>query len=383
VICSVVDYELVFVGCLMAFSPFFEIYLLNVSELGREVFFDAFLFWREKHINKHSFLNSASMVNILSKRLYQVLVGCLVLSLLSATVPVTTCASETTYETNSWITVQYIGSAPGMDEYRGWDQDFGWTHTFNSTGKIIYDAQLTIQAWDVDSADGEQDHVYVDSILVGELTGENETWMESVFPIDPSQIYDDGTLNVWFDIDVPQTGFNVTIDYSQLRTHWDWIAPVGNSTDDTGMLKDVYGVQETVYVVGSGFPADVDIDIYVVPDLQWTLDMAIPADVSSDGINTVHTDVNGTFGPVLIWPSFLTWGEYDVVFDIEQDGIYTEYLEQYTDAVDDPNHPGFTVKRLVGGEILSVNPLLTLAPYIVAVATIVGTIAILHRKRYL
>jgi len=44
VICSVVDYELVLVGCLRAFSPFFETYLLNVSKLGREVFFDAFLF---------------------------------------------------------------------------------------------------------------------------------------------------------------------------------------------------------------------------------------------------------------------------------------------------------------------------------------------------
>ena len=66
------------------------------------------------------------MVNIMSKRLRQVLVGCLVLSLFSAIIPLTVSASETTYETNSWITIQYIGSAPGMDEYRGWDPKTGF-----------------------------------------------------------------------------------------------------------------------------------------------------------------------------------------------------------------------------------------------------------------
>ncbi len=324
------------------------------------------------------------MVNILSKRLHQALAGCLVLSLLSAVFTVTASASETTYETNSWITIQYIGSAPGMDEERGYNGDFGWNHTFSDpTLKIIYDVNLTIMAWDVDYILGEYDRVYADGVYMGELMGENGTWTETSFLIDPSLLYDDGELHVWLDIDALESGYTVEIDWSRLRTHWDFIDPVGNASDGAGSLRDVYMYDETVYAVGSGFPPDVDIDIYVVPDQEWTLDMAIPADVSSDGVNTVHTTVNGTFDPVVIWPAFLWPGEYDVVFDVEQDGVYTEYFESYTDAVDHPNHPGFVVKMPVGGEILSVNPLQTLAPYLVAAATIVGTIAILYRKRHL
>ncbi len=133
------------------------------------------------------------MVNTLSKRLYQALAGCLVLSLLSAVFTVTASASETTYETNSWITIQLIGSAPGMDEERGYNGDFGWNHTFSDpTLKIIYDVNLTIMAWDVDYILGEYDRVYADGVYVGELMGENGTWTETSFLIDPSLLYDDG-----------------------------------------------------------------------------------------------------------------------------------------------------------------------------------------------
>ncbi|MDI6888732.1 MAG: hypothetical protein QMC78_03425 [Methanocellales archaeon] len=45
---------------------------------------------------------------------------------------------------------QTITDAPGMDEYRWYNQDFGWTHTFDPTGKEIISAKLEIRAWNVD-----------------------------------------------------------------------------------------------------------------------------------------------------------------------------------------------------------------------------------------
>ncbi len=318
----------------------------------------------------------------MSKRLHKVLVVCLVLSFLSAVVLVPASASETTYEANSWVTIQTIGGAPGMDEERGYNEDFGWQHSFSDpASKIIYDVNLTIRAWDVDYAVGEYDRVYADGVLVGELMGENGTWSETSFLIDPAMLYDNGLLNVWVDIDALENMYTVEIDWSRLRTHWDWIDPVGNASDNIGCLRDLYTYDETVYAIGSFFPPDVDIDIYVVPDQEWTVGMVIPADVSSDGVNTVHTNATGAFDPVVIWPALLKPGAYDVVFDVEQDGLYTEYLEAYTDGVDDPNHPGFVVDWLVGGEVLAANPLELLAPYLVAGTTVAGTLAVLYRKR--
>jgi hypothetical protein len=48
--------------------------------------------------------------------------------------------TEETEETESWATIQYIGNAPGMDQYRWFNQDFGWIHTFDSHCKKIHDA---------------------------------------------------------------------------------------------------------------------------------------------------------------------------------------------------------------------------------------------------
>ena len=125
-----------------------------------------------------------------------------------------------TVETNSWITVQYIGSAPGMDEYRL--EDFGWTHTFDATDKRIYDASLTIMAWDVDSDQGELNNVYVNGYLMGSLEGgSGESWEETTFDLNPILVYS-GQLNVWLDIDVIEGGWLTTIDYSSLQVHWDY-----------------------------------------------------------------------------------------------------------------------------------------------------------------
>ena len=132
-----------------------------------------------------------------------------------------------TIEADSWITVQYIGSAPGMDEYRGANDDFGWSHTFDPTGKVIFDVELTIHAYDVDYDQGEIDNVYADGVLLGPLVGDTgENWTDTVFAINPAMLAD-GQLNILLDIDVAGEGWDVLIDYSRLRTHWDVIPAPG------------------------------------------------------------------------------------------------------------------------------------------------------------
>jgi len=86
-------------------------------------------------------------------------------------------------------------------------------------------------------------------------------------------------------------------------------------------------------------PASINVNIYIVGNRTWTNGMAIPSDVSSDGRNTLQTTGTGSLGPANVWPPPLTIGEYDIVLDVNRNGVYNACI----DAVDDPNHPGFTV----------------------------------------
>ncbi len=132
---------------------------------------------------------------------------------------------------NSYRTTQTIGNAPGMDEYRWYDQDFGWTHTFDAGCKIIKRASLRIRAWDVDMCSGEVDKVYADDVYLGDLEGEDDTWSTTTFDIDPA-LLEDGALEVWIDIDATheQRWWAVTIDWSRLVVYWDWNPPVADFT---------------------------------------------------------------------------------------------------------------------------------------------------------
>ncbi|MDZ7264163.1 MAG: PKD domain-containing protein [candidate division KSB1 bacterium] len=132
---------------------------------------------------------------------------------------------------NSYRTTQTIGNAPGMDEYRWFDQDFGWTHTFDACCKTIKRASLRIRAWDVDMAGGEVDKVYADGVCLGDLEGQDDEWSTTTFDLDPA-LLEDGTLEVWVDIDAmhEQRWWAVTIDWSRLVVYWDWNPPVADFT---------------------------------------------------------------------------------------------------------------------------------------------------------
>jgi hypothetical protein len=76
-------------------------------------------------------------------------------------------------------------------------------------------------------------------------------------------------------------------------------------------------------------------------------------------MNPLLVDGSGDLGPSPVWPPQLTPGEYDLVFDANQNGRY----DTATDVVDDPNHPGFVVDDIsavidpdVGGTIVYTDP---------------------------
>jgi len=78
--------------------------------------------------------------------------------------------------------------------------------------------------------------------------------------------------------------------------------------------------------------------VYVVTDTAWTDEEGILPDASGF-VETVLTDVPGNLGPAAVWPARTTVGEYDMVFDVYQNGQFDRGME----AVDDPNRPGFVV----------------------------------------
>jgi len=138
--------------------------------------------------------------------------------------------AESTDETDSWTTWQKIGNAPGMDEYRWGNKDFGWKHTFaDAECRQIDWLRFKIRAWDVDFAEGERDAVYVDGVKIGYLEGSDEQWSTTEFYLDPAYLAD-GKLKVFIDIDETKGEFAVTIDWSKIVVQWDCEPPVADFT---------------------------------------------------------------------------------------------------------------------------------------------------------
>jgi len=156
----------------------------------------------------------------------------------------------------------------------------------------------------------------------------------------------------------------------------------GGPTNASGNSKGIYLTDETVYASGGCSPASSDVDVYIVPDDTWTDGMTIPSDLSDDGMNTIQTDGSGSLGPIAVWQPPLTVGEYDMVFDANQNGVYDAGI----DVVDDPNHPGFTVTTsgggAVGGTAFMASKIELLTPWIALGTLILLSIGIVASRRF-
>jgi hypothetical protein len=137
---------------------------------------------------------------------------------------------------------------------------------------------------------------------------------------------------------------------------WDFTTGIQAGGPD----KNEYRTTDNVYVSATGFPPDSNVDVYVVNEGEWSGGETI-ADYGIMVMKTVTTDSDGDIVNERIWYHPLIRGEYDVVFDADQNGVYDEI----PDLVDHPNHPGFTVvKTTVGGEVYPVDKTSLLLPWL-------------------
>ncbi len=106
--------------------------------------------------------------------------------------------------------------------------------------------------------------------------------------------------------------------------------PTIESCDSAGTKKDTFDLADDVYVTGSGYGEETTYDLYVVEDATWIDGMAIPARIPGT-VTTITSDMMGDVPPTAVWLSPLTPGKYDIIVDVDGDGLY--YAE--CDALDD------------------------------------------------
>ncbi len=99
-------------------------------------------------------------------------------------------------------------------------------------------------------------------------------------------------------------------------------SPMVESCDDVGTGKNVFNVSDTVYARGTGYIPSSDCDLYIVSDRNWTDGMAI----SGSAIN-VDSDASGNILPTDLLNPPLSLGKYDIVVDVNGNGVYDEGID--------------------------------------------------------
>ncbi len=113
------------------------------------------------------------------------------------------------------------------------------------------------------------------------------------------------------------------------------------SSSGTGTEKNVFAQGEKVYCYAGNLPAnDQAVDIYVVPNKEWSVNDRIESDV---GNKTASTDGSGIIDVTHIWIAPLTAGNYDIIVDVDHDGVLDagEPVDSFTIEVGSEEIPEF------------------------------------------
>ena len=108
----------------------------------------------------------------------------------------------------------------------------------------------------------------------------------------------------------------------------------------------------------------------MVPDQDWNNGYPIPSDVTG-AVETVSV-ANGDVGPVLVWHAPLVIGEYDIVIDANQNGVY----DVSTDGLDSGS-PGFVVIDMSPVPVPALAPIGIIA--LIGLLCVIGMIRIRRR----
>ena len=130
-----------------------------------------------------------------------------------------------TYSENFYTPGEIMDHQP---HYRGSWEDWGWTHDMtnlvpdSATG--IDWARLGIAAWDVDFSEGEVDTIYANGIKLGDLGETGGRYWETFYFTLPQSVVDDlwqdGDLYVYIDIDAKNLGHRVVLGQSDLIVNY-------------------------------------------------------------------------------------------------------------------------------------------------------------------
>jgi hypothetical protein len=88
------------------------------------------------------------------------------------------------------------------------------------------------------------------------------------------------------------------------------------ATNSDGTQQDTFQQSASIYVAGSNFTANTNVNIYLIPDGQ----QATPA--NSVANSSATTTATGTLPKTLFWPSAQTPGQYDIWIDTNKNGIF-------------------------------------------------------------
>lgn len=143
-------------------------------------------------------------------------------------------------------------------------------------------------------------------------------------------------VNAWTATHYGTTTVTLSSDMNGIDVIINALPPSAASSYATGAPINTYRVNEDVYATGAGFTTGTKADIHVVPNQDWNDGDPIPPDVTGS-VETVPV-VNGEIALVLIWHAPLVLGEYDIVIDADQNGLYNASVDGL-----DSGSPGFVV----------------------------------------
>lgn len=116
--------------------------------------------------------------------------------------------------------------------------------------------------------------------------------------------------------------------------------PVAQTANSAGATTSVFNDSQDIYIKGSMFPASRAVNVYIVADKGWGNGDAIGTDLTG-GFQTITTDTSGLLPLTKIWENPLIVGNYDVVADVDGDGLF----DYESDAVVGEGVVGFSVIR--------------------------------------
>jgi hypothetical protein len=145
--------------------------------------------------------------------------------------------------------------------------------------------------------------------------------------------------------------------------------PSINSCTSLEVQTDSFELEETIYMMGTGYAPSTSFPVYVVVDTTWTDGMTIPSRVV-DTATFITSNTGGDIEASEVWSSPLNLGKYDVVVDVNGNGVYDEGV----DALDDSD-----LEVTAGVVVIPEFPVAMLLPVLAGISLI----AALVKKRLL